>query len=226
MMKLWKSDGEYSIEKERVYYSRSACDRTEAPYRHLTKYFAGSVGVDVFEGKDVLDMGCGEGVYTAWIADEGKAGRVIGFDLTEHRLRTDYETRLRNLHFVCGDIFNPQLDGGRFDVVFMNLVLHHLRFNLPGAVKSIASCLKNGGTFLAFEPNVYSPLAVLLHQYHDRSENEGLVSPPSLKKAFQSEGFENISFGFFWRDRRWARNRLLATNFWFRAQKAARGKAE
>lgn len=219
MIDLWKTRGVYSVEKERDYYGQSQADKTALAYDHVTKYFTGSVGEDFFRDKKVLDLGCGEGVYSAWIADNGGAESVLGLDLTDHRIRWDYEKNLPNLRFVPGDIFNPNLDGRKFDIVFMNLVLHHLRFNLEGAAKSIASCLKQNGTFLAFEPNVYSPLAILAHIYHHKSENEGFVSPLRIRGVFQKTGFKDVEFGFFWRDRKWARNPLLASAFWIKASR-------
>jgi 2-polyprenyl-3-methyl-5-hydroxy-6-metoxy-1,4-benzoquinol methylase len=208
----------YSIAKEIEYYATSSCDRDALPYGHLSAYFKGSVGTDFFVGKKVLDLGCGEGVYSAWIADTGKAESVLGVELTNHRIRTEYSHQTSNLQFLCGDIFKVPIKPHNFDVVFMNLVLHHVRFDLSEVISSIKSCLHPRGSFLAFEPNVYSPLALAAHLYHDRSANEGFLSPRKIRDEFLKAGFTKVDHGFFWRNRRWAQNPLLGSSFWIRAE--------
>ncbi len=172
---LFSSKDAYSIEKENEYYQKSKVDTSAVDYRHLDMYIDGSLGLDFFCAKSVLDVGAGEGVYSAWIADRGGAKRVVGLELIEHRIRREYEQKLQNLKFVCGDIFNSDFGKGdeQFDVVFMNLVLHHLRFDLDRAIQILAKYLRPGGVFAALEPNCYSPVAVIAHILHARSANEG-----------------------------------------------------
>lgn len=208
----------YSPEKEALYYRSKPRDRRAVPYRHLGAYVQGSLGLDFFRGRSVLDLGCGEGTYSAWIADIGSASKVLGVDLTEHRLRTDYEKKLPNLRLAAENLFTfepPEL----FDVVFMNLVLHHLRYQLDDAIDLIFRSLKPGGRFAAIEPNFYSPVALLLHSLHDTSANEGFISPRRIRGALTSRGFTSVDSGYFWRNRRWARNALLASCIWVTATK-------
>lgn len=213
-----RTTGHYSIAKELEYYAGSVCDRTALPYDHLTPYFKGAGGTNFFVGKKVLDLGCGEGIYSAWIADVGKAQSVVGVELTNHRIRTGYALQTRNLQFLCGDLFKVPVQHYSFDVVFMNLVLHHVRFGLSEVINSIRSCLRPGGSFLAFEPNVYSPLAVAAHIYHDRSANEGFLSPRTIRTELLKAGFTKVDHGFFWRNRRWAKNPFLGSSFWISAE--------
>lgn len=208
----------YSPEKEILYYRSKAEDRRAIPFEHLGAYVKGSFGLEFFRDKTVLDLGCGEGIYSAWIADAGGASKVLGVDLTEHRLRRDYELKLPNLRLVAEDLFGfepPEM----FDVVFMNLVLHHLRFRLDDAIDLIYRSLKPGGRFAAIEPNFYSPAAILLHSLHDTSANEGFISPRRIRKGMLSRGFSNVESGYFWRDRPWAKNPFLASCVWVTARK-------
>ncbi len=210
----------YSVERERFYYRNSATDRRAIPYDNLTRYVRGSFGLDFVRGKSVLDLGSGEGTYAAWMADIGGATDVLGVELTENRIRTEYQTKLPNLRLIAGDVFEfspPK----QFDVVFMNLVLHHLRFRLEDTVDIIHRSLKPGGEFAAIEPNFCSPVALLLHMRAAHSENEGFISPWRIARTFRQRGFDSTRFGFFWRDRAWAKNPFLASCIWFRATKAA-----
>ena len=208
----------YSADKERHYYESAAEDRRALPFEQLDQYLQGSVGLDAFRGKWVLDIGAGEGVYSAWIADRGGAAQVVGIELTEHRIRRDYERMLPNLRFTSGNIFELTIEAS-YDVVFMNLVLHHLRFKLAEALSIVRGALVPGGEFIAFEPNPYSPAAALAHWLHERSANEGFLTSRRTENALAAAGFSNIRVGYFWRNRRWARHPLLASSFWIRATK-------
>jgi len=214
-----KTSGSYSSVKERSYYAKARRDTSPAPYHHLDAYLAGSVGVSFFRAKSVLDLGCGEGVYSAWIADRGGASKVLGVDLIEHRIRWEYERALPNLKFLEADILQHDFRGRQFDVVFMNLVLHHLRFALGDVARVIGGVLKPGGSFLAFEPNVYSPMTLLAHLIHDRSANEGFLTPHRIRTHLEEVGLRDVAVGYFWRNRAWAKNPLLGSCFWIRASK-------
>jgi 2-polyprenyl-3-methyl-5-hydroxy-6-metoxy-1,4-benzoquinol methylase len=204
----------YSADAERRYYAQAKEDRRAVPFDHLGDYVAGAVGLDVFRNKDVLDLGAGEGTYSAWIATRGGAKSVVGLELTEHRLRTEFQKQIDNLRLESGDFLSMQPRREQFDVVFMNLVLHHVRFRLADALRYVHETLRPGGRFLAFEPNVYSPAAIVAHLIHHRSANEGFLSPRTIRGAMTGVGFRDINFGFFWRGRRWAKNPLLGSSFW------------
>jgi 2-polyprenyl-3-methyl-5-hydroxy-6-metoxy-1,4-benzoquinol methylase len=204
----------YSVDAERLYYQKSREDKTALSYEHLDAYVTGSVGLDFFHHKRVLDIGAGEGIYSAWIADRGRASEVIGIELTQHRIRWDYETLLPNCRFLVGNIFELEPPNEQFEVVFMNLVLHHLRFRLDDALRFVFRSLKPAGQFLAFEPNIYSPASAIAHLIHDRSANEGFLSPRRIRAAMERQGFHDVRVGYFWRNRWWAKNPLLASSFW------------
>ena len=72
---------------------------------------------------------------------------------------------------------------------------------------------------MAIEPNFCSPAALLLHMKAAHSDNEGFISPWRIRRAFKARGFDRTDYGFFWRDRSWARNPVLASCIWFRATK-------
>jgi SAM-dependent methyltransferase len=209
----------YSAEAERRYYEQAKEDRRAVPFDHLGEYVSGAVGLDVFRGKDVLDLGAGEGTYSAWIATRGGAKSVLGLELTEHRLRRGFEREIANLCLESGDFLAMTPRVSQFDVVFMNLVLHHVRFRLKDALVYVHASLREGGRFVAFEPNIYSPAAIAAHLIHDRSANEGFLSPRTIRTAMLSAGFRNVDFGFFWRNRRWAKNPLFGSSFWITGYK-------
>lgn len=211
---------EYSIEAERHYY-REESDRSAAPYDHLDSHISGSFGADAFRGKRVLDLGAGEGIYSAWIADKGGAAQVTGIELTEHRIRRGYEEKLDNLRFLSGDIFElGELIGNeRYDIVFMDLVLHHIRHRLDEFAEIVSETLVEGGAFLAIEPNFLNPLVSILHYAAETSVNEGFLSPKKVVKTFERSKFRRATYGYFYRDHPWGRSVLTSSNWWFRAER-------
>jgi len=215
----FRQRGEYSTLREREYYASAKADSTALPYKGLDAYVNGSFGLGAFRDKSVLDIGCGEGVYSAWIADRGGAAEVIGIELTEHRIRWDYQEQLGNLKYVVCDVLAQDFLGRQFDIVFMNLVMHHLRFELERLLAVVYRALLPGGRLLAIEPNPFSPFGAFLHLIEKRSANEGFLTPGRTEKHLKAAGFDQVKIGYFWRDRRWAKNPLLGSSVWISGEK-------
>ena len=79
---------------------------------------------DSFNGKTVLDMGCGFGRHTFFAAKYG--AEVIGMDLSEAVVSAYANTReFPNAHIIQGDIYQPPFKKC-FDLIFSIGVLHHL----------------------------------------------------------------------------------------------------
>lgn len=78
-------------------------------------------------GKSVLDLGCGTGRHTTWLAAGGAA--VTALDFSEGMLReARRKAGLENVQFVAHDLHEPlPFADGAFDLVVSGLVLEHLR---------------------------------------------------------------------------------------------------
>ena len=57
----------------------------------------------VVANSNILDVGCGEGVYTNFIANEGMS--VIGIDLSKKLLEIG-KNSYKNINFIGSDVFN------------------------------------------------------------------------------------------------------------------------
>jgi SAM-dependent methyltransferase len=82
--------------------------------------------LDLAAPRSILDVGCGEGVLTEQWADR-TPGRVVGFDLEDPKLRSEWVRRERpNLEFHAGDAHRMEYRDGEFDVATAMEVLEHV----------------------------------------------------------------------------------------------------
>ena len=95
-------------------------------------------------GRDVLDLGCGTGRHTAWLAEAG--ARVTAVDFSAGMLE---EARRKvpsgSVRFIAHDLHQPlPLGDATFDAVVSGLVLEHLR-DLPAFFAEARRVLRPAG---------------------------------------------------------------------------------
>ncbi|XP_048736913.1 demethylmenaquinone methyltransferase-like isoform X2 [Ostrea edulis] len=104
---------------------------------------------------DILDAGCGTGNYARYFLDHHPRSLSL-FDASEGMLRVAKEklqsTQKTALCFKMGVLPAVPFDDNSFDVVMMNMVLHHLDTsdgesypNMAKALKEVYRVLKPGG---------------------------------------------------------------------------------
>ena len=78
-------------------------------------------------GRDVLDLGCGTGRHTAWLAEAG--ARVTAVDFSAGMLeRARERVPASDVRFIAHDLHDPLPFGNAsFDAMVSGLVLEHLR---------------------------------------------------------------------------------------------------
>jgi len=72
----------------------------------------------------IVDLGCGHGVLANYLALRSPRRRVIGFDLSEHRIAVARSIGLPNAEFRCQNLFDAEAIPARALIVAD--VLHHL----------------------------------------------------------------------------------------------------
>lgn len=100
-----------------------------------------------YQGKRVLDAGCGHGRYLQAFAAMG--AEVVGLDIgpgpaaasPEHLARIQADERL---DFVQGSVLEPPFRPASFDLVFSDGVIHHTP-DAPEAYARLARLVKPGG---------------------------------------------------------------------------------
>lgn len=110
------------------------------------KYIAKLVDL---KGKDVLDVACGTGRFTRYIAEELKF--ILGIDISRKMLKKakKYSDKkgIENILFARMDAYNLYLKNNFFDLVSCCWALHLFR-DITKTLKEIYRVLKLGGDFI------------------------------------------------------------------------------
>jgi SAM-dependent methyltransferase len=120
----------------------------------------------------VLDVGCGNGIFTLRLANAG--ANVTGLDYSRHLLGQNAHSRL-----VCGDATSIPFPDRCFDMVFEANVLHHVE-DRERVIKEMARASRRYVVLL--EPNRYNPL-MFAFSLVVRAERGGLKSCMSRLQA-------------------------------------------
>ena len=91
------------------------------------------------KGARLLDLGCGSGTYSTWLAERG--ARVVGIDLSSTMISLA-RAKDRELELCVADISKPlPFSEAEFDTVFTATALHYVE-NLGNALIEIAKVMK------------------------------------------------------------------------------------
>lgn len=103
-------------------------------------------------GKDVLEIGCGDGTRLSEVARISKSW--IGIDPDRESIREANENRVSvNTEFIEGRAEDLTWPGSTFDVVMFTLSLHHMDIDaMPAAVDEAVRVLRPGGSVIFVEP--------------------------------------------------------------------------
>jgi toxoflavin synthase len=105
------------------------------------------------KGRNVLDVACGDGLYTRQLKERG-ATRVAGVDISEEMIRSarrHEEARALGIEYHVADVADmPPL--GSFDIVTAIYLLHyaHSPEHMLRMCRSIHAHLKPGGSFVTY----------------------------------------------------------------------------
>ncbi|GIN87315.1 methyltransferase [Heyndrickxia sporothermodurans] len=97
------------------------------------------------KGKNVLDIGCGGGIYTKALAKMG-ASAVTGLDFSEQILSSAIENckDIPNIDFEFGNALDTKLDAGQYDLILERAVIHHIH-DLKSCFQEMFRLLKSNG---------------------------------------------------------------------------------
>ena len=106
-------------------------------------------------GAKTLEIGCGNGSISAWLAERvTPGGKAVAVDLDLSLV----EVRRPNLELRHGDIVAGPVEQGAFDLVTARAVLHHVS-DPEAAMTNMIANLRPGGALLLIEPD-FLPVSV------------------------------------------------------------------
>src|SRR3984893_16933263 len=106
-------------------------------------------------GARTLEVGCGNGSISAWLADRvSPDGIAVAFDLDLSLI----EARAPNLELHQGDIVAGPVERGCFALVTARAVLHHIA-DAEAAITNLVASMRPGGAILLIEPD-FLPVSV------------------------------------------------------------------
>ena len=106
-------------------------------------------------GARTLEVGCGNGSMSAWLAQQiTPGGRAVAVDLDLSLARAGAP----GLEFRQADILAGPVEPGNFDLVTARAVLHHVG-DAEAAVANLLASARPGGAILLIEPD-FLPVSV------------------------------------------------------------------
>lgn len=149
------------------------------------------------DGERVLDAGCGNGHYSAWLADRG--AEVVGIDASDEMLRTaedEYgDDEQVDFHRARLDEPLESLADDAFDLVLCQHVFSHLP-SLETPLSEFARVLRPGGTLVLSTHHPFHDFRVVeTETYPDvyaelKDVDPVVVSPSDAPNYHETERFE------------------------------------
>jgi ubiquinone/menaquinone biosynthesis C-methylase UbiE len=133
-------------------------DAVEGMFGAASRAFLVDVGLR--EGLRVLDVGCGTGTLTSWIARTvGERGHVTAADADAKQLDIARENAVKmglsNVEFTQARLGVDALPHARYDIVHCRLVLMHVA-NVDAALREMVAAVRPGGLLVCEETSANS----------------------------------------------------------------------
>lgn len=141
----------------------------------------------------VLDIGCGSGTQSVWMAEQGID--VVGIDIAETAValsRSLATAHAAKAEFLVADAVHLPFGNGSFDSAFDRGTLQHLRGKERKYASEVARVLKPGGTFLllTFSPRVRMQKGMSLDDLRAMFEDSFSLSNVGEEHHVQPDGRE------------------------------------
>lgn len=102
-------------------------------------------------GENLLEVGCGTGQLTGWLAERVQPGRVVAIDFSQAMLDVA-ATKGISATFRQADVCHDDLGHADFEVALCFQSFPHFR-DQAGALCNLSHCLKPGGRLIVLHQN-------------------------------------------------------------------------
>jgi len=149
--------------------------------------FTSSLKKFIGYNKKILEVGAGTCQLSNYLSI-GNNNQITAFDANLSSLKTgrDFAKKngIKNVDFVCGDIFDNHFNDEYFDIILCNGVLHHTKDTF-GAMKSVSKALKKNGIILVGLYNKFGRARTFFRKYMYKifGKRYLLVFDPVLRKT-------------------------------------------
>jgi len=160
-----------SYEREKEFFDRIASQANPTPMpRETLMRYAFPKWPELFSkemmfklagdlhGKKVLEVGCGEGVASVQLAYCGACVDAIDVSPVSISVaKKRAEINCQDVNFrVDNIVLSENISMNYYDIVWCDLILHHLTENFEIVIAKLYNCLKDGGLLIIREPVVYA----------------------------------------------------------------------
>lgn len=130
-----------------------------------------------FEGKKVVDIGCGDGTYTLELYDRAKPASIYAVDPADNAIEAAKKrVENRNVQFAVDNAYQLNIPDDTYDIAYIRGVLHHM----DDPKRAIAEALRVARQILIIEPNGYNPVLKVLEKvspYHIKHDEKSYFPP-------------------------------------------------
>ncbi|MCK4637654.1 MAG: class I SAM-dependent methyltransferase [Methanomicrobia archaeon] len=144
--------------------------------------------IELKEKQDFLEVGCGNGVVSKYIAKKYHLN-VTGVDVDPEQIEfAKKNTNTPNLHFLEADVNHLAFEDNSFDIVLSFGVMHHIS-NWLDAMEEIKRVLRPKGYFIYMDL-VYHELTAKIGRSLTR--NYGIITMRDLNSFIEKNKFSTI----------------------------------
>ena len=190
MIKRKKNVDKYNIDVQETGKYLYNNEKLLAHYFHLNIFIDTITKMYDFNNKEILEIGCGDGIYTLELAKNIKSLKIVATEPSEEGIisakKTQEELKINNVIFDTLNVYDLKLDK-KFDAILFNVVLHHL----SDPEKAINMVSNSTNTIIIVEPNGYSPALKILEKfskYHIEHEERSFFLY-TIKKWLKNNSF-------------------------------------
>jgi ubiquinone/menaquinone biosynthesis C-methylase UbiE len=164
-----------------------------AKYRNITITYKGEYLKRLFPvpPTEILDFGCGIGLYEPHLKQVFPNAEVHGCDLSTVCVNVAKQNYTDCYFDAVRKPAELKIYKDKIDCVFINCVLHHIPFAEHSVwIDALYDILKIGGTMVVFEMNLYNPLVQIAQKKGKEQESDAVLLPLSYSKKLIKKCFD------------------------------------